>query len=253
MPYVNSDDGTKIFYTVEGDGQNVLFFVHGLGETHETWVDQIDYFKNKGFKVIALDLRGHGKSDIPKKKITMEDFAKDVLSVLKDTGISKANLVGYSMGALVVLEVLNLDKSVGDKIVLEAFVPQYPPAQTEVLINMSMDEIASQVAEYVVWRTAPQELKGDIKRIISETNKEVYIQSAEAATSKNYEPILTEIENQTLLVYGQFDFICPPEIGEKVKDRMKNAEMIVLDNVGHMPHREKPEEYNSALEKFLSK
>ena len=251
MPYVESFDGTKINYIKEGEGPETILFVHGLGESYETWKEQIEYFKNKGYKILALDLRGHGKSDIPSKKIEMEDFAKDVLSVLKSEGVSKAHLVGYSMGALVVLETFKLDKSVADKLVLEAFVPQYPPAQTEVLINMSMDEIAGQVSEYVVWRTAPQELKEDIKRIIANTDKEVYIQSAEAATSKSYDPILGEIENPTLLVYGQFDFICPPEIGEKVRDKMKNAKMVVLEQVGHMPHREKAEEFNKNVEEFL--
>jgi len=251
MPYATSYDGVKIFYIAEGSGDEVIIFVHGLGESHETWKEQIPFFKNLNFKVIALDLRGHGLSEIPKKKIEMEDFAEDVLAVLRNEGVEKANFVGYSMGALVVLETYKKNPSLFKKLVLEAFVPQYPPAQTEVLINMSMDEIASQVAEYAVWREAPKELKEDIYRIISRTNKEVYIESAEAATSKAYDSVLYDIEQPTMLIYGQYDFICPPEIGEQVKEKIRNCKFVVFENIGHMPHRENSEKFNTIVKEFL--
>jgi len=251
MPYALSYDGVKIFYLAEGSGEEVIILIHGLGENHETWKEQIPFLKNLDFKVLALDLRGHGSSEIPKKKIEMEDFAEDVLAVLKNEGVEKVNCIGYSMGALVVLETYKKRPDIFKKIVLEAFIPQYPPAQTEVLINMSMDEIASQVAEYAVWREAPRELKEDIYRIISQTNKEVYIESAEAATSKSYDSLLYEIEQPTLLIYGQYDFICPPEIGEQVKEKIKNSKFVVIENVGHMPHRENPSKFNSIVKDFL--
>jgi len=249
MPYAKSYDETKIFYVAQGDGEKVIIFVHGLGESHETWVEQIKYFSSK-YKVIALDLRGHGRSEIPKKRITMEDFAEDVLAVLKTENVDKAHFVGYSMGALVVLETYKKAKEKFKTLTLEAFLPAYPPAQTEVLMNMSMDEIARQVAEFAVAPTAPKELKDDIYRIISQTDKEMYIESAEAATSKTYDPVLLEIEHPTLLIYGEFDFIAPPEAGKGVSSRIKNSKLVVF-NTGHMPHREDVERFNKELEQFI--
>ena len=252
MPKVNVN-GVEINYIVEGSGDEVIFFVHGLGESHETWVEQIKFFSDHGYKVVAIDLRGHGESSIPKEKIKVEDFAKDVISVTEDLGIDKINYCGYSMGAVVLLETYKVKPDVFKSLILEAATPYYPPAQTDLLENMSMDEIAKQVSEFAVGPNAPKELRDDIYRIISKMDKEVYIETAEAVTSKVYTDVLSTINVPTLLIAGDLDFIAPPDVAEDMKNSIKNAKLYVIKNVGHMPHREAPDEFNKIVKDFIDK
>uniref|UniRef100_A0A7C4FFS1 Alpha/beta hydrolase n=1 Tax=Thermofilum pendens TaxID=2269 RepID=A0A7C4FFS1_THEPE len=245
-----SRDGVRVHYVVSGNGIP-LVFVHGLGESYETWKPQIEFFPKHGFKVIALDLRGHGDSEIPREMVTMEGFAMDVEAVLDAERVGKAAMVGYSMGALVLLMLYKHTPQRFEKLVLEATAPEYPPAMTELLENMSMHEIALQVAEFAVSPTAPQELKRDIYRIISRTDKRVYIQSAETATERSYRDIMASLEVPTLLISGELDYISPPEVVEEMSQLIRNSQKVVLKGVGHMPHRENPDEYNSIVLKFL--
>lgn len=247
---VKSKDGVRIHYVVSGNGIPVVF-VHGLGESYETWKPQIEFFPKHGFEVIALDLRGHGDSEIPRERVTMEGFATDVETVLDAEGVSRAAMVGYSMGALVLLTLYKRAPQRFEKLVLEATAPEYPPAMTELLENMSMHEIALQVAEFAVSPTAPQELKRDIYRIISRTDKRVYIQSAETATERSYRDIMASLEVPTLLISGELDYISPPEVVEEMSQLIRDSQKVVLRGVGHMPHRESPDEYNRILLEFL--
>ena len=250
MPYTESD-GVKIFYVKHGDGDETIFFVHGLGESHETWKEQLTFFPNKGYKTIAIDLRGHGKSEIPKKRIEIEDFANDVLSVIKSEGLSKVHFCGYSMGALVLFELYEKNPEYFKSFVVEAAVPQYPPAQTSLLENMSMDEIARQVADFAVSPEAPDELKDDIYKIISKTDKEIYIESAEAACSKDYRDLLPKIKVPTLIISGEIDYISPPEAADSMGKLISNSKVVIFEKTGHMPHRENPKKFNETLLSFF--
>jgi len=249
--YARSHDGLKIHYVAVGQGKPVVF-VHGLGESFATWKPQLEFFPRKGFRAVAVDLRGHGDSEIPSRRITMEDFARDVLSVLDAEGVEKAYMVGYSMGALVLLELYKIAPQRFERLVLEATAPEYPPAMTEVLENMSMHEIAQQVAEFAVSPVAPSELKREIYEIISRTDKRVYIQSAEAATQRSYRDVLRSIQVPTLLISGELDYISPPEVVDEMSRLVPNSKPLILGGVGHMPHRERPEIFNEAILEFLT-
>ena len=100
----SSKDGVSITYTVYGNQEDVLLFVHGWTCDQTYWRAQIPFF-SKQYRVVTLDLGGHGNSSIGnRKEWTMERFAEDVLSVIADLEYSSLTLVGHSMGAIVVLK-----------------------------------------------------------------------------------------------------------------------------------------------------
>ncbi len=94
-------DGLKLRYFECGEGKP-LILIHGLGECIEGWTFQFDEF-SKYFRVIALDLRGFGMSDVP-ENISVGDFAEDVRSLMDFLDIEKASLLGLSMGGVVCME-----------------------------------------------------------------------------------------------------------------------------------------------------
>jgi len=91
-----------------------------LGGNWTVWRKEINYFNKKGYSTLALDLRGHGKSNAPQKRkqYNLECFAKDLNAVLKKVKIKKVVLIGHSLGGIVALTFYNLFKSKVKAIVL---------------------------------------------------------------------------------------------------------------------------------------
>ncbi len=113
--YFTSFDGIRIYYEVQGEGQPVVL-LHGFTNTLESWKSKILYqelIKN-GFKVIALDLRGNGKSDKPETVAgyVQDAEARDVSGLASALGIGSYQLVGYSRGSIIASRLMVLDSRV---------------------------------------------------------------------------------------------------------------------------------------------
>lgn len=98
-----SKDGTPISYEVFGEGEPALIFVHGWSCDSRYWRFQIPQFSKK-YRIIVLDLAGHGHSGITRKTYTMASFGYDVRAVAEAEGVRKAVLIGHSMGGSVIAE-----------------------------------------------------------------------------------------------------------------------------------------------------
>jgi pimeloyl-ACP methyl ester carboxylesterase len=97
-----SVDGVSIHSTVRGIGPKTIVFVHGWTCDESSWREQVPFFE-KNYRVITLDLPGHGKSGSPSNgPLTMELFAKSVEAVRIEAKAGKIVLVGHSMGTPVI-------------------------------------------------------------------------------------------------------------------------------------------------------
>jgi 3-oxoadipate enol-lactonase len=105
MPYSTSN-GIKIYYEISGEGFPFLM-VHANPFDHNLWAYQIAHFSTF-FKVIALDIRGYGRSDKPATPFSLKDMAEDVLGVCRNEGVKEAILAGVSVGSGMAL-LLGLD------------------------------------------------------------------------------------------------------------------------------------------------
>jgi pimeloyl-ACP methyl ester carboxylesterase len=104
---VLSKDGTPISYEVYGKGETSIVFVHGWSCDSRYWRFQIPYF-SKRYRVIVLDLAGHGHSGMARKNYTMTSFGEDVQAVTEATGSNRVILIGHSMGGSVMAEAARL-------------------------------------------------------------------------------------------------------------------------------------------------
>ncbi len=104
IPLANtlSADGTTLAYSVYGQGEPTLVFVHGWSCDSRYWYNQIPYFAKK-YRVVTVDLAGHGHSGTQRENYTMESFGRDVVAVLEAVEAKNAILVGHSMGGKVIL------------------------------------------------------------------------------------------------------------------------------------------------------
>src|SRR5579862_3172164 len=94
-------DGLRIAYESTGAGEPPVVLIHGAFEDRSYYALQQAHLAGR-HRVVSLDLRGHGESDVP-DAVAIEDFANDVIAVADDAGIENAVLCGHSMGGAVAL------------------------------------------------------------------------------------------------------------------------------------------------------
>ena len=97
MPFIKTKDGTEIFYKDWGSGQPIVFH-HGWPLSADDWDTQMMFFLSKGYRVIAHDRRGHGRSTQTANGHEMDTYAADVAAVVDALGLKNAIHVGHSTG-----------------------------------------------------------------------------------------------------------------------------------------------------------
>ena len=95
--YITTKDGTKIYYKDWGAGRPIVFS-HGWPLTADSWESQMFFLASKGFRCVAHDRRGHGRSSQPSEGNEMDTYADDLAALLKHLDLKKVVLVGFSTG-----------------------------------------------------------------------------------------------------------------------------------------------------------
>jgi pimeloyl-ACP methyl ester carboxylesterase len=98
-----SRDGVSIRYDVHGGGETTLIFVHGWCCGRHHWRHQVDHF-SAHYRVVCLDLAGHGDSGHDRQQFTIPAFAQDVVAVVERLGADRVVLIGHSMSGGVIVE-----------------------------------------------------------------------------------------------------------------------------------------------------
>jgi pimeloyl-ACP methyl ester carboxylesterase len=102
MGTVKSADGVEVAYDVRGKGDTALVFIHGWSGDREYWKHQVEPFA-ADYRVVTLDLPGHGRSGRDRKTWTTTGFASDVEAVIKKLELKRVFLIGHSMGGPIAL------------------------------------------------------------------------------------------------------------------------------------------------------
>src|SRR6185503_4076786 len=97
MNTITTSDGTQIYFKDWGEGQPIVFS-HGWPLTADAWDDQMVYLASRGYRCIAHDRRGHGRSSQPWNGNEMDTYADDLLALVEALDLRKAIHVGHSTG-----------------------------------------------------------------------------------------------------------------------------------------------------------
>src|SRR6187402_588004 len=97
MTWLTGNDGQRIFVQERGAGRPIVFS-HGWPLCSDDWRAQIEFFAQQGFRAVAHDRRGHGRSGPPASGNDMDSYARDLGVVLEQLDLRDAVLVGHSTG-----------------------------------------------------------------------------------------------------------------------------------------------------------
>lgn len=148
---VRSTDGVKIaVYDYNPRGGQTVFLVHGWPLSHKMYEYQIGPLTKRGYRVVAVDLRGFGESDTPACGYSYNQMAADVHCVVRALGLCRFTLVGFSMGGAIALRYMRLFRGEGVKrlILLSAAAPSWTrrPGFPYGLTRESVDNLIAQAA-----------------------------------------------------------------------------------------------------------
>jgi len=251
---VLSKDGVRIAYSVYGKGEPALVFVHGWCGSRSVWHKQIPYFAKK-YKVVALDLAGHGKSGSQRKVYTQEAFGEDVAAVVNAEKENKVILIGHSMSGTVILEANRLIK---DKVrglvaidTLENF--EYvaiPEDRIKYIDPLKKDFVKNSglFMRDMFNKNADPKLIEQVVRNVSLSNPEIAISTIECYFNTPVIPLLADV-NVSLWCLSADLWQSYPEINSKY---LKNYHLRVMPGLGHFLMVESPDEFNRQLEDIIS-
>ena len=251
-------NGINLHYDIRGQGPPLLL-IHGLGSSLQDWEHQVDAFADQ-FQVIALDLRGHGKSDKPRGPYTIELFSQDVGSFLQKTIKKPAHVVGLSMGGAIAFQLAlshpHLIRSMiitnmGAMMPVETFEQKrfyYARLFTSAILGPK--GMGRQIARHVFPDPAMAPLRECMELRWSENPRRPYLSALRALKNWSVMDQLREITCPTLILHAEYDYT-PLSHKKEVAARMQQATLMTLPGAHHVVNVEQPEAFNSLVMMFL--
>jgi 2-hydroxy-6-oxonona-2,4-dienedioate hydrolase len=247
--------GQNIRYYEAGQGPAVIL-LHGLGAVKEVWMPSFGALAGK-YHVYAVDQIGFGHSDKPLLEYKIATFVDFLFGFMQTQNISKATLVGNSLGGWVALDFTVQHPTMVDRLVL------VDSAGMPWMQAPAVDLNASSVAGM---RAILESIFYDKKMVTDEIVLQIFADHvrnndgytvqrtlAGFATAQFEDTKLASIHAPTLVVWGRQDELIALASGEKLRDGIAGAKLVVFEQCGHVPQLEKPAEFNKALLDFFAK
>ena len=245
---------------VEDVGKGFPFvFVHGYLGSSEMWNFQKEFF-SKHYRVIIPALPGFGESHNVKSLDSINKMARQIIDLVDQKNIDKFNLIGHSMGGMIVQEITKL---IGDRVnKLICFATGSIgeiPGRFET-IDETREKLKKDGIE-VSFSRVPKKwfVKGDKDKnyfLCKNAVKDVSLEAADNAllAMKNWrgKEDLKNIKNETLIIWGDKDTSYNFDQVDTLNKNIKNSRLEIFKDCAHNVHLEQPDQFNNLVQKFIS-
>lgn len=263
------------------NGKTVVL-LHGKSFSGDYWSHTIATLTGQGYRVIAPDQIGFGKSSKPDIRYHFDILARNTRMLLDSLGVTQAAIVGHSFGGMLAVyfardypettQVLALENPIG----LEDYRSAIPPQPIEALVKTEMGQTpqsyrAFMAAFFVGWPPIAQHYTDIFSRVLQSPDYPRWARASALTYDMIFnEPIRHEyhlLKMPVLLVIGQSDrsvffrrYASPeaikplgnwPVLGREALKDLPDGKLVEITDVGHVPHAEKPDEFDAALTAFL--
>jgi 3-oxoadipate enol-lactonase len=252
-------DAFVMAYDAEGEGVP-LVFIHQVGTDRRLWHHQRTFFF-RGYRIITVDVLGHGEVVWPPHELSIEQAASRIQQLLKRLETGPVFMIGVSMGAAVAMRIaLNSDAMIRGLVLVSPWV--YASEHTRSLVDRlfrlaEAGDMASHTdlfLRYVLPTTYLERHTAEVERL-----RAVAMQQKAKAVAYTWAACLAfdlagklgEIRVPSLLIAGLNDLFTPPYLARAVADGLLEVELEVWDGAGHFPFLEDPIRFNRRLEMFI--
>jgi len=256
---------------LEAGAGEAIIFLHGVGGHLEAFSRNVAVLANNGFRVLCIDMIGHGYTDkVTDRDLELPDYTKHLRDFMDAAGVEKATITGESLGGWVAAWFAWEYPDRVNKIILNTAggLTAYPEGMKrlktltlEAVKNASYESVKKRL-EFLMYDPASVteelvDIRLGIYRqpdMFQSVERIMCLQEMEVRQRNMLtEDILTKIKAPTCVVWTTHDPTAPPEIGQKFADYIPTSEFHVIENSGHWPQYESYEEYNEITFKFLKK
>jgi non-heme chloroperoxidase len=253
MSTITTEDGTEIYYKDWGEGP-VVTFSHGWPLNADAWDGQLLFFAQQGFRVVAHDRRGHGRSSQPSSGNDMDSYADDLAAVINALDLRDVTLVGHSTGGGEVTRYIARHGS--ERVAKAVLIAAVPPimiktsANPEGLPREVFDDLRSQLVKdrsqfyrdlalqfYGANRSGSEVSQGTLDQFwlwgMQVGLKNAY-ECIEAFSETDFTEDLKKIDVPTLLLHGEDDQIVPIDDSSRKTARLvKDVKEIYYPGAPH--------------------
>jgi pimeloyl-ACP methyl ester carboxylesterase len=261
------ENGEALAYIDMGNPTGTpVVLIHGYTDNARDWVPMLP-FVSRDFRLILVDLRGHGKSDKPDCCYTRFDFAYDIVLLLDQLEIPKADVVGHSLGSIVAQTIAEYWPQRVDRAVLISSTGGSPPGSRN---KAPAFDFASQIRQLrepiepdspfmIAWWDSPTPVDAEFirrERLDSAAIPlRVWLAILDQSLAGNrYEDLqgsLPRLRAPTLLIWGSKDPIMEEPVRASLRRGMPSARVRIFDGLGHNPFWEKPAAVAQAVNDFF--
>jgi pimeloyl-ACP methyl ester carboxylesterase len=263
--------GARVGYVEMGDGPPVVL-VHGLSGCWQNWLENIPHLARR-HRVVALDLPGFGTSPMPQWDISIPAFGRLLRDFCEKLAITRATLIGNSMGGFIATEVAIAEAERVSKLVLvSAAGVTYATARREpvaVLGRMAaaLTPLAFRLRREGIHRRRlrrlafqgvvyyPNRLRGELlwEITVPALTAPGFIHALETLVGYDIRDRLVEIDDPTLIVWGEGDRVVPVGAAHEYERLIgSNTRKVIWGRTGHLPMLERPARFNALLDEFLA-
>jgi pimeloyl-ACP methyl ester carboxylesterase len=261
-----SANGIEIYYEIQGEGQP-LVLISGIGYTQWQWHLMVPLLASH-FRVITFDNRSVGQTDKPEGPYSAHTLAADTVGLLDALKIEKAIVMGHSMGGFIAQAMALEFPHEVEKLVLCSTNfggPRHVPVTAEamkVLTDVSSDPVTrfrnglyistapgwaekhpDVIQEWVDWRLA-----NPIEPVPYQAQLAIGLGLLKEEAA--FENQLHRIHVPTLILFGQYDKVVPPENAALLAEKLPNSKVVILPNAGHFFPIEVPGAASQAVIEF---
>jgi len=253
-------NGITIASSDQGTGLPIVF-LHGFPLNRTMWAAQENALCSQ-FRIITIDLRGHGESDAPLWRYTLEQSADDVIALLDHLGIQRALFVGLSMGGYILFAFHRKYAARVKGLILADTKAQ---ADTEEgrngrfqLAQIAYKKGPSAIADVMVPKllspatiqTSP-DLVQQVRAMIEGSQISGIAGDLMAmALRPDSVPLLSRITCPTQIIVGELDQPTPPSDAKLMAEHIPHARLAIIPNAAHLTNLEQPEAFNQIVTAF---
>lgn len=258
MPFLQTDK-LKLYYEIHGEGAPLLL-IHGLGSSTLDWEYQVESLAHH-YRVITVDLRGHGNSDKPVGPYSVPMFAADTARLIRALERSPVHVAGLSLGGMVAfqlaLDTPDLVKSLivinsGPELILRTFAERAAFLQRKLIVRcLGMKPLAQLLAKILLPELHQKSLQKTLIKRWVQNDKNAYLASINAIIGWSVANRIGTIQCPTLVMSADMDYT-PVSFKEDYAVKIPCAELCVIRNSRHLSPLDQPEQVNKEILKFLS-